>query len=157
MKTRTKTLIAIGVATALIAATGFAAYSHGHGKHASVKAHLALFATGIFDTIDANGDGMLSQTEIDQIRNERHATHDANGDDSLDLEEFAGLWQETMRPLTVRAFQILDADGDAIVSRSEYDRPFNGLVQRLDRNGDGGLSMGDRWRGHHGKYRKHDG
>ena len=66
---------------------------------------------GIFDTIDANGDGMLSQTEIDQIRNERHATHDANGDDSLDLEEFAGLWQETMRPLTVRAFQILDADG----------------------------------------------
>ena len=64
---------------------------------------------------------------------------------SLSLEEFAGLWHETTRPLTVRAFQMLDTDGDAVVTRAEYDRPLAEIVQRLDRDGDGGLSMGDRW------------
>ena len=57
------------------------------------------------------------------------------------LEEFAGLWHETTRPLTVRAFQILDADGDAVLTRAEYDQLLANIVERLDRNRDGGLSM----------------
>ena len=48
-------------------------------------------------------------------------------------------------PLTVRTFQMLDTDGDAVVTRAEYDRPLAGIVERLDRDGDGGLSMKDRW------------
>ena len=63
----------------------------------------------------------------------------------MSLEEFAALWHETTRPLTVRAFQTLDTDGDAVVSRAEYDRPLAQLVERLDRDGDGALSMSDRW------------
>ena len=53
---------------------------------------------------------------------------------------------ETTRPLTVRAFQMLDTDGNAVISRAEYDRPLANIVERLDRNDDGGLSMSDRWR-----------
>jgi len=34
---------------------------------------------------------------------------------------------------------------DAVVTRAEFDRPLAGIVQRLDRDGDGGLSMKDRW------------
>ena len=40
---------------------------------------------------------------------------------------------------------MLDTDGDAVVSRAEYDRPLAEIVERLDRDGDGGLSMRDRW------------
>ena len=40
---------------------------------------------------------------------------------------------------------MLDTDGDAIVSRAEYDRPLAGIVEQLDRDGDGSLSMRDRW------------
>ncbi len=55
----------------------------------------------IFDSIDADGDGKITQAEIDKVRNERLGNHDRDGDGNLSLEEFAGVWHETTRPLTV--------------------------------------------------------
>ena len=107
------------------------------------KGQLAVSAMEMFDTIDADRDGKLTQAEIDTARNDRHAVHDADGDGNLSLEEFAGLWHETTRPLTVRAFQMLDTDGNAVITRAEYDRPLAGIVERFDRDRDGGLSMKD--------------
>ena len=156
MKCKTKTLIAIAVAGALGAAAlvgvsyaghrdgGFGA-RHGHGLGFLDKGQLALSALEMFDAIDADGDGKLTQAEIDRVRNARHAAHDGNGDGNLSLDEFAGLWHETTRPLTVRAFQALDTDGDALLTRAEYDRPLAAIVEHLDRDGDGALSMRDRW------------
>ena len=40
--------------------------------------------------------------------------------------------------------EMFDA-GDAVITRMEYDRPLAGIVERLDRDGDGALSMKDRW------------
>lgn len=101
---------------------------------------------GILDTADADRDGKLTQAEIDKARDDRNAAldaHDSNGDGSLTLSEFAHLWRETMRPLTVRAFQALDTDGDAVISRSEYEEPLTSTVRRLERNADGSLSLHD--------------
>ena len=39
---------------------------------------------------------------------------------------------------------MLDKDGNALISRAEYDGPLANIVERLDRNDDGGLSMSDR-------------
>lgn len=151
MKTRTRILIAAGATAALLAgAAGYAHNRHGDGHHG--KGHFRLLAMEMFDSIDADGDGQLTQAEIDQVRNDRHAQYDANGDGNLGLEEFAGLWQETTRPLTVRAFQMLDRDGDAIVTRAEYDRPLANIVEWLDRDDDGALSMSDR---RHGRRHGH--
>ena len=148
MKTKTKTLTAIAVAAALggTALAGASLAGHrdgGHGMGFLDKGQLAVSAMEMFDAVDADGDGRLTQAEIDKARNERHAAHDADGDGNLSLEEFAGLWHETVRPLTVRAFQTLDTDGDAVVTRAEYDRPLAGIVERLDRDRDGGLSLRD--------------
>ncbi len=148
MNTRTKTLTAIAVAAALGGAT-FAGISYaghrggGHGMDFLDRGQLGLSAMEVFAAVDADGDGKLTQAEIDKFRNDRHAAHDANGDGNLSLDEFAGLWHETTRPLTVRAFQMLDTDGDGVIARAEYDRPLAGIVQRLDRNRDGGLSLRD--------------
>ena len=162
MRARTKTLIGIGAAAAIGAVTlagvsyaghrhgGFGG-NHGHGMHFLGKGQLGLTAMEILNSIDADGDGKLTQTEIDRVRNDRHAAHDADGDGNLGLEEFAGLWHETTRPLTVRAFQMLDTDGDSIVTRAEYDRPLADIVERLDRNGDGALSPSDRRHRWHGE------
>ena len=161
MRTRSKVSIGMGVTVVIggIALAGVS-YAHrgahhgfgahlGHGMGFFSKGHFGLMAMATFDSSDTDGDGKLTQAEIDQVRNSRHAAHDANGDGKLGLEEFAGLWQETTRPLTVRAFQMLDTDGDAVITRSEYDRPLANIVQRLDRDGDGELSQNDRWRHHH--------
>ncbi len=166
MKSKTKTLTAIAVAAvlgggALVAGITYANHRDGgfdddmdflDGRHFGVT------AMDVFETMDTDGDGSLSQVEIDELRNARHAAHDANSDGNLDLEEFAGLWQETTRPLTVRIFQMLDTDGDAIITRAEYDLPLADIVRRLDRDGDGGLSMNDRWRRHgdRGHRRNHN-
>ena len=149
MKTKTKTLTAIAVAAALggtaLAGASYAGHrGGGHGMGFLDGGQLAVSAMEVFQTVDTDGDGKLTQAEIDKARNDRHAAHDANGDGNLSLEEFAGLWHETVRPLTVRAFQMLDTDGDAIVTRAEYDRPLADIVERLDRDRDGGLSMKDR-------------
>lgn len=93
-----------------------------------------------FEALDANGDGSITQEEIDGMRAEHLAAHDANGDGELSLDEFAGLWQELTRPMTVRAFQALDADGDGTITRAEFDRPVAGMVNRMDRNSDGSIS-----------------
>ena len=148
MKTRTKTLAAIAVAAALggtaLAGAGYAGHRGvGHGMDFVDKGPLGVSAMALFETVDADGDGKLTQAEIDKVRNDRHAVHDTDGDGNLSLEEFAGLWHETTRPLTVRAFQMLDTEGDAVVTRAEYDRPLAGNVERLERDRDRGLSLRD--------------
>ena len=150
MRTKTKTPTALAVAAALggtaLAGTSYAGHRDGgHGMGFLDEGPLAVSAMEMFDAADADGDGRLTQAEIDKLRNDLHAAHDADGDGNLDLEEFEGLWHETTRPLTVRAFQMLDTDGDAIVTRAEYDRPLAGIVEQLDRDRDGSLSMKDRW------------
>ena len=161
MKTKTKTMTAIAVAAvlgggALVAGIAYANHRGGgfDDDMGFLKGgHLGVTAMEVFETMDADGDGSLSQAEIDKLRNDRHAAHDANGDGNLDLEEFAGLWQETTHPLTVRIFQMLDTDGDGIITRAEYDLPLADIVSRLDHDGDGSLSMNDRW--HHDSDRGH--
>ena len=167
MRARTKTLIGIGVAAAIgavaLAGVSYAGHRHGgfgdhhgYGMHVLGKGQLGLAAMEMPESIDADGDGKLTQAEIDKARNDRHAAHDIDADGNLGLEEFAGLWHETTRPLTVRAFQMLDTDGDAIVTRAEYDRPLAGIVERLDRNDDGALSPDDRRHHRHGDRRRDD-
>ena len=149
MRTETKILTAIAVAAALggtaLAGASYAGHRGGGGLDFLDGGRFAMAATEIFAAVDADGDGELTQAEIDKLRNDRLAAHDANSDGSLNLDEFSGLWQETTRPLTVRAFQMLDTDGDGTVTRAEYDRPLAGIVERLDRNGDGRLSIREGW------------
>ena len=157
MRTRTKALIGICIAAAIggIALASYAERGH-DGMGFFAKGQFGLIAMEIFESIDTDGDGKLSQAEIDKVRNDRHAAHDGDNDGNLRLDEFAGLWFETTRPLTVRAFQMLDTDGNAVISRAEYDRPLADIVEQLDRNDDGGLSMSDRWRHRRGAQERNN-
>ena len=98
----------------------------------------------MFEQADADKDGKLTQAEIDTYRDAQFARYDTNSDGKLTLDEFEGLLQEITKPLAVRAFQMHDPDGDAAITKDEFDRPTAGLVERLDRDGDGALSRNDR-------------
>jgi len=95
----------------------------------------------LFESFDANGDGRLTQAEVDQVRQARLAEFDSDGDGSLTLEEYQALWLDAMRERMVDQFQAHDDDGDGKVTVAEFDEPYSRIIVRLDANGDGEVTM----------------
>lgn len=103
----------------------------------------------ILEDFDTNGDGQLTQAEIDAVRTDRFAAFDADGNGELTLGEYEGLWLDAMRERMVDRFQVLDNDGDAMVTAQEFVDPFASMVSRMDRNEDGVITVDDM--GRHGR------
>lgn len=123
---------------------------HGMGGHGGMHG-------GLHDmmlSFDANGDGKLSQEEIDQGRANQLKKFDKNGDGTLNLAEYEALWLDVMRERMVDRFQAHDDDGDGKVTAEEFGERFAGMVKFMDRNGDGVLDETDMRRRHGGEGRK---
>jgi hypothetical protein len=110
------------------------------GRHGMKGPHAKRGGRGLMATFDTNGDGRLTQAEIDKSRGDRLAKFDADGNGSLNLAEYQALWLAAMRERMVDRFQDLDADGDAVVTAEEFKQPYANLVSNMDRNGDGVLT-----------------
>lgn len=74
------------------------------------------YAMAKFDT---NSDGTLSPEEMTAGIQVELSTYDTDANGKLSLEEFAVMHTAHTRPMTVRAFQMHDADGDAQVTEGE--------------------------------------
>ena len=137
-------LSGIAYATASFACRGF------DGLHGMRMGFMrGTMAEQLLRDVDTDRDGKLTQQEIDAAVNARFERFDADKNGRLSLEEFQALWADLTRPVAVRAFQFLDPDGDAAVTRAELENRFSRIVQRFDRNSDGALSPEDRphWHG----------
>lgn len=154
MKTRTKIALATGIAliggTALIG-TSMARGGFHKGGHGPFGGGAAMMV----EQFDTNADQRLTIEEIDGGIQSRLAKADVNGDGNLSLEEFQPLLVEIMRPKIVDGFQFLDADGDAVITADELQRPVNRIVSHLDRNEDGELSSEEIMKRHRGWGRGH--
>lgn len=166
MKLSTKFVIAAGVfaiGTASIVGTGYARerWSDRHTPMAKGSGHSGSFgmnghrAMKMLKRFDVDGDGTLTEAEIDKTRQTMLSKFDGNGDGSLTLQEFQGLWLEFKRPSMVDRFQAFDEDGDGRVTLDEFKSPFTYMVKRLDGDGDGKLTVQELSRGHHGEKHKH--
>ena len=113
---------------------------HGGGMKKMAKAKQFL------KRYDTNGDGKVSQQEIDTVRKELFAKYDTDKDGTLSLAEYQSLWLDLKNMRMVRSFQRLDQDGTASVTEVEFIEPLSQIVQFKDRNGDGFLSPEDRKR-----------
>lgn len=150
-------LLTTGVVALGSAALAGASLADGKRGHQHERGMRGGFGPGFLERLDTDGDGRVMQAEIDQMRRDRLAQFDQNGDGELTLEEYQALWLSLMRERMVDSFQALDDDGDAAVTAEEYTEPFSRMVSRLDRDGDGELTaeeMRRRGRGHdHGGKR----
>lgn len=95
----------------------------------------------MFDAVDADGDRAVTQEEIDAYRAARVGEADTSGDGALSIAEFETLYQQFTRGRMVDAFQALDADGDGQIAPEELDTRIARMVERLDRDGDGVLTL----------------
>jgi len=101
-------------------------------------------AMEILRLADTDNDGALTKEELDAFLASQVASADADGSGDISLEEFQTIWLTvTQRPM-VRSFQMLDTDGDAVVTETEIDERFGKMVERMDRNDDGKLDRADR-------------
>lgn len=107
----------------------------------------------LIESFDTNGDGKVTQVEIDTARKERLAKFDKDGNGELNLDEYAALWADAMRQAMVRQFQANDRDGNASVTVEEFTVRYEDVVRDLDRNGDGELTRDELW--HRGRGPRH--
>ncbi|MEM1343014.1 MAG: hypothetical protein AAGI34_00380 [Pseudomonadota bacterium] len=158
MNIRTITALALAGAASLLVA-GAAAGFNGHDRHAGDHAHSAQAfferaghrggqgrrraAATLFRYLDADGNGALARTEAEGVIRSGLGRFDGDGDTTLALEEFAGLWAEFSRPRMVDAFQRLDEDGDGRVTEAEMTGPLDRLFRFGDVDEDGTIDAGD--------------
>jgi Ca2+-binding EF-hand superfamily protein len=89
------------------------------GGHGGMGMMLGAGQNHAMATFDTNKDGALSPEEITVGIQAEIKTYDADGNGMLSLEEFAVMHAAHTRPMTVRAFQRHDPDGDAQVTEAE--------------------------------------
>ena len=145
MQTRTK-IIAAAAAAIVVGGLTVAGTSVAQRMQRGGMGMLgAMGGEQLLREVDTDRDGRMTQAEIDAAVNARFTRFDADGNGRLSLDEFNALWADVTRPAAaVRAFQFMDPNGDASVTKAEVEERTGRLVQRFDRNGDGALSMQDR-------------
>ena len=93
-------------------------------------------------TFDTNKDGTLSPEEMTAGIQAELGTYDTDANDTLSLEEFAVMHAAHSRPMTVRAFQMHDADGDAQVTEAEMAAMAAMMQSHMSRQQGGMQGMG---------------
>lgn len=98
-----------------------------------------------FATLDTDGDGKVTQAEMDAFKAARFAELDADGSGTVSATEMAAhhaaKQQERMTKGTERMIAKMDADGDGELSLDEMSGEMRKTpFERMDTDGDGALS-----------------
>ena len=162
----------LGAGFAVAHKTGFIGhhgkYGH-HGEYGEMRGqggHEQGERGQIFTArFDSNGDGKVSQDEINALQDDYFKNADADNNGTLSLEEFETYFTQQNRDKMVRSFQRLDSDGNASVTQAEFSAHMQNRVAMMDRNGDnvitsedfgrGGKGGGKGWGWGHGKGEGH--
>ncbi|MEM9705090.1 MAG: histidine kinase [Pseudomonadota bacterium] len=116
------TLLAILLSASTL---GFAGYSLAEGPERR--------GAGMFERLDENKDGFLSEAELTAARRTLLEEADTNGDGMLSPEELRAHREER------RAARNPDKNEDGVVSFEEFQAASEERFERLDANGDGVL------------------
>lgn len=154
MQTRSKILIASVGGAILLGLTGGALASKMHegGKHGGWGGHMSAMLA----MVDADKDGKVTRAEADAFRDAQFAKFDADGNGSLNDDEYFALMEDFRRQMMRARFNRHDADGDGVISKDEMSGHTGKMFDRLDRNDDGVIEGDEMRRGRHGRHHGND-
>ena len=96
---------------------------------------------GMVEKFDTDGDGSITQEEVEAYKAERFAEADANDDGSLTMEEIENFREaeraRMMEQHKQRMFDRQDEDGDGTISLDEFDQGSGKIFERVDADDDG--------------------
>ena len=138
-------VIAAILASSLVATAGVAL---AHGKKGGMRGMGPMMLQ--FEDVDSNGDGKLTQEEMDSHAKARFDAADTDGNGKLSSEEMtaaARKRQEERRALMIaRMVERMDADDDGELSFDEMPGQktrAGRLFARMDSDGDGAISKAE--------------
>ncbi|CAN0520589.1 unnamed protein product [Laminaria digitata] len=110
-----------------------------------------------FSLLDTDGDGKISLAEIRAEQARLIAAADLDGDGKLSVDEFRrrGWWFQRLHTTTL--FDLMDADGDQMLTADEIANPSARWFKRYDKDADGGVTTEEvphfrrSGRGHHNR------
>ena len=141
MKHRTKLLSTFGIVAAL-GIGGFAVVSHADSDSYERGRH----GSGYSNDHEGYGKsgGKHAKSAMRMLERERSfKAADADADGALTLQEYEGLWMQTMRPRMVKSFQKHDDDGDGRITSDDYSNRFYRMMTWMDQNEDGQIDAKD--------------
>lgn len=89
--------------------------------------------------LDTDGDGRVSLDEIKAEQQRLISAADVDDDGMLSVEEFRRRGRLFMRLRATTLFDLMDANGDEMLTAEEIAAPSERWLARYDANGDGGL------------------
>ena len=139
-----RTYILAGVLTTALLAGSLSAYAAGPGQRGGERGDGPRGPA--FETMDLNGDGSVTQAELDQMGADRFAAADTDGSGGLTAEELmaahdAQKADRADRRLT-RMIERQDANKDGVLSQDELQdsRRSGRFLERFDTDKDGAVS-----------------
>tara|TARA_R110000868_G_scaffold99535_6_gene273933 strand:- start:4678 stop:5196 length:519 start_codon:yes stop_codon:yes gene_type:complete len=96
-----------------------------------------------FNLLDTNGDGKVSLDEIKAEQARLAGAADVDGDGKLSVDEFRrrGWWFQKLHTTTL--FDLMDANGDQMLSTEEISAPSARWFKRYDKDADGGVTAAE--------------
>ncbi|MEL6508840.1 MAG: EF-hand domain-containing protein [Pseudomonadota bacterium] len=105
-------------------------------------------ARGIsFEELDADGDGTVTEAELDAHRAARFAAMDSDGNGSLNAAELAAVAEQRKADRVARMIERIDTNDDGELSAEELaamrDKRRGGGFERMDADRDGSISQAE--------------
>jgi hypothetical protein len=104
----------------------------------------------LFQEMDTNHDGKISQAEIEAFEAARAAEIDANQDGVITADEIQAFREKERAKRQAAMLARMDTNGDGKISLEEYEAAQTWRLARMDRNGDGTIDERDMQGGMHG-------
>lgn len=123
------------IAAATLTATGALAFGPGSSG--------GMMERPSFQTLDADGDGQITLSEIEARGTAHFAGADADGDGMLSLAELEAHTQKQAAKRAAMMLERFDKDGDGALSVAELPKPGKGagrMFDHFDTDSSGGIS-----------------